>query len=66
MFSHVEPWLDAHNLEHLWYYDGPPDTPEKVGRSFASAPERCLFMNTFTTGWRCAQTAESRGMGSGL
>lgn len=46
-FSHVEPWLDAHNPEHLWYYDGPPDTPEKVSRSFASVPERRLFIGHF-------------------
>jgi hypothetical protein len=46
-FSHVEPWLDAHTVENLWYYDGPPDTPEKAGRSFTAVPERRLFMGHF-------------------
>jgi hypothetical protein len=30
-FSHVEPWLDAYNLEDLWYYEGLPDTAETAG-----------------------------------
>jgi predicted phosphodiesterase len=42
-FSHVEPWLDANVIENLWYHEGPPDTPEKAGRSFAAVPERVLF-----------------------
>jgi hypothetical protein len=46
-FSHVEPWLDARRVEDLWYFDGPPDTPEKVGRSFAAVPERHLFVGHF-------------------
>jgi len=46
-FSHVEPWLDAHKAENLWYYDGPPDTPEKANRSFSAVPERCLFLGHF-------------------
>lgn len=46
-FSHVEPWLDARKVENLWYFDGPPDTPEKVGRSFTAVPERHLFVGHF-------------------
>lgn len=46
-FSHVEPWLDAYKVEHLWYFDGPPDTPEKAARSFAAVPERHLFVGHF-------------------
>jgi hypothetical protein len=46
-FSHVEPWLDARKVEDLWYFDGPPDTPEKVARSFAAVPERHLFVGHF-------------------
>jgi hypothetical protein len=46
-FSHVEPWLDAYRVENLWYFDGPPDSPDKAGRSFAAVPERCLFMGHF-------------------
>jgi hypothetical protein len=46
-FSHVEPWLDARKVEDLWYFDGPPDTPEKAARSFAAVPERHLFVGHF-------------------
>src|SRR5262249_44954855 len=46
-FSHVEPWLDARRIEDLWYFDGPPDTPETVARSFAAVPERHLFVGHF-------------------
>lgn len=46
-FSHVEPWLDARKVEDLWYFDGPPDTPQKAGRSFAAVPERHLFVGHF-------------------
>lgn len=43
-FSHVEPWLDPHKVEDLWYFDGPPDSPQKLARSFAAAPHRVLFI----------------------
>jgi hypothetical protein len=46
-FSHVEPWLDGHKLENLWYYDGQPDTVDKASRSFTAVPERCLFLGHF-------------------
>ncbi len=46
-FSHVEPWLDPKKVEDLWYFDGPPDTPEKADRSFSAVPERCLFIGHF-------------------
>src|SRR5262245_9323282 len=44
LFSHVEAWLDPHKVEDLWYFDGPPDSPEKLARSFAAVPQRVLFM----------------------
>jgi hypothetical protein len=44
LFTHVEPWLDPHNVEDLWYFDGPPDSPEKLARSFAAVPHQFLFM----------------------
>ena len=44
LFSHVEPWLDPHKIEDLWYFDGPPDSPEKLSRSFAAVPNRVLFI----------------------
>ena len=46
-FSHVEPWLDARRVEDLWYFNGPPDTPEKVARSFRVVPEQYLFVGHF-------------------
>ena len=46
-FSHVEPWLDPHDIMQLWYYDGPPDTPKKAARSFAAVPNRFLFLGHF-------------------
>jgi hypothetical protein len=44
LFTHVEPWLDPHKIEDLWYFDGPPDTPEKLARSFAAVPNRVMFI----------------------
>jgi predicted phosphodiesterase len=44
LFTHVEPWLDPHLVEDLWYFHGPPDTPEKLTRCFAAVPHRVLFM----------------------
>ena len=46
-FSHVEPWLDACKIENLWYFDGPPDTPEKAARSWTAVPESRLFIGHF-------------------
>jgi predicted phosphodiesterase len=46
-FSHVEPWLDARNVEDLWYFEGPPDTPEKARRSFDAVAERHVFVGHF-------------------
>jgi hypothetical protein len=42
-FTHVEPWLDANDLLQLWYFEGLPDTPDKLARSFAAVPQRVLF-----------------------
>jgi hypothetical protein len=33
---HVEPCLDPHKIADLWYFDGPPDSTEKLVRSFAA------------------------------
>jgi predicted phosphodiesterase len=44
LFTHVEPWLDPHSVEDLWDFHGPPDSPEKLARSFAAVPHRILFM----------------------
>jgi hypothetical protein len=47
LFTHVEPWLDPHRVEDLWYFDGPPDTPEKLARSFGAVPNRVVFLGHF-------------------
>src|SRR5436190_4744276 len=47
LFTHVEPWLDPENIEHLWYFDGPPDTADKAARSFAAVPHNHLFVGHF-------------------
>jgi predicted phosphodiesterase len=44
LFTHVEPWLDPHTVEDLWSFHGPPDSPEKLARSFAATRQRVLFI----------------------
>jgi len=44
LFSHIEPWLDPHKIEDLWYFGGPPDSTEKLARSFAAVPHRVVFI----------------------
>ena len=41
-FTHVEPWLDPHRIEDLWYFEGLPDTCEKRERIFC-LPHRVMF-----------------------
>ena len=47
LFTHVEPWLDPNKIEDLWYFDGPPDSAEKLARSFAAVPNRVMFIGHF-------------------
>jgi len=42
-FSHVEPWLNPRDVGDLWYFEGPPDSIEKVDRIFGAVPERWIF-----------------------
>jgi hypothetical protein len=44
LFTHVEPWLDPQKIEDLRYSDGPPDSAEKLARSFAAVPPRIMFI----------------------
>jgi predicted phosphodiesterase len=44
LFTHVEPWLDPEKVEDLWYFEGPPETPEDLARSFDAVPHRVLFV----------------------
>jgi hypothetical protein len=42
--SHVEPWCDLNDAMGLWYFEGIPDTPEKIARSFDACPARVMFI----------------------
>lgn len=46
-FSHVEPWLDPHRLEDLWYYDGVFETDEQIARCFEAGKGRVFFMGHY-------------------
>jgi hypothetical protein len=46
-FTHVEPWLNPDNMLDLWYFEGPPDDPAKLGRIFAASPQRIFFTGHF-------------------
>src|SRR5262249_28215693 len=41
LFTHVEPWLDPEKIEDLWYFNGPPETPEQVFPDLRLGPEPC-------------------------
>jgi hypothetical protein len=47
LFTHVEPWLDPCKVEDLWYFDGPPDSADKIARSFTAVPNRVMFLGHF-------------------
>jgi predicted phosphodiesterase len=47
LFTHVEPWLDPEKIEDLWYFDGPPETPEQVARIFAATHNRVMFVGHY-------------------
>ena len=47
LFTHVEPWLDPEKIEDLWYFEGPPETPEQVARIFAAVPTRVMFVGHY-------------------
>lgn len=42
-FAHVEPWLNPEDVMDLWYYEGPPDEPDKLARIFAAVPHPVIF-----------------------
>jgi hypothetical protein len=44
LFTHVEPWLDPQSIEDLWEYHDPPDSPEKLAKSFAAVSNRAMFI----------------------
>ena len=43
-FSHVEPWLDAEDPANLWSFEGKPEDPDRLARSFAAIPHRAAFI----------------------
>lgn len=47
LFTHVEPWLDPTRLEDLWWFEGMPDTPARVGQSLAAYTNRVMFIGHF-------------------
>jgi hypothetical protein len=47
LFTHVEPWLDPEKIEDLWYFEGPPETPDQVSRIFAAVPNRVMFVGHY-------------------
>jgi hypothetical protein len=47
LFTHVEPWLDPEKIEDLWYFDGPPLTPQRAAQSFAAVPNRVMFVGHY-------------------
>jgi hypothetical protein len=42
-FAHVEPWLDPEDIADLWFYEGPPENDERIGRIFNAVPNRLMF-----------------------
>jgi hypothetical protein len=46
-FAHIEPWLNPEELCDLWYFDGLPDKPEKLGRIFEAVSNRLMFAGHF-------------------
>jgi predicted phosphodiesterase len=46
-FSHVEPWLDANDPGSLWSFDGQPEEPERLRKSFAAIPHRAALIGHF-------------------
>ncbi len=47
LFTHVEPWLDPEKLEDLWWFEGFPETEERVAQSFSAVPQAVLFVGHF-------------------
>jgi predicted phosphodiesterase len=46
-FSHVEPFLNPEDPAELWTFEGHPEEPERVARSFAAVPHRITFFGHF-------------------
>ena len=58
LFAHVEPWLDPEKIEDLWYFEGLPETTERVARSFAAVPNDAIVSATVPSTLRCVKASE--------
>jgi hypothetical protein len=47
LFTHVDPWLDPTDITQLWWFEGPPGTPERAAQSFGAQPHRVMFCGHF-------------------
>jgi hypothetical protein len=47
LFTHVEPWLDPEKIEDLWYFEGPPVTPEQFARIFGANGHPVMFVGHY-------------------
>ena len=56
LFTHIEPWLDPNKIDDLWYFEGLPETQEKLNRSFAAMPHRVMFIGHYHS-WLVGSTA---------
>lgn len=45
--THVEPWLNPEELADLWYFEGPPDSQDKLARIFAAGEQRLFFVGHY-------------------
>jgi len=42
-FAHVGPWLDPEDIHDLWFFEGPPDSDERLQQIFNAVPHRLMF-----------------------
>lgn len=56
-FAHIEPWLNPEDIVDLWYFDGVPDSKEKLDRIFKNAPNRIMFAGHYHR-WLAATPSE--------
>jgi len=53
LMTHIEPHLDARQLDDLWHFAGRLDTSERLARNFDAVPHRVMFMGHLHA-WRIA------------
>lgn len=55
-FSHVEPFLDATRPENLWTFEGSPEDPGRLARTFAACDFRVAFTGHFHRWLACTES----------